>query len=313
MVSPHSISHGTVTHIGSGGPSPGPVSSTGQALPAILSRKGKGTGLRTARTGLRIPGFSLACLCALVLACWASVASAADGTRTPLTVFAAASLKESLDEAATAYQNASGQTVRISYAASSALARQIEQGAPADVFLSADLEWMDYLQERKLIDPATRRNLLGNTLVLVAPASGNIAPVALKPGVDLLPRLGENGRIALGLTASVPAGKYAKASFVSLGVWKSLEPRIAEAENVRAALMLVARGEAPLGVVYASDAKAEPAVRVVATFPEGTHPPIVYPLARLAASRHPGSAAFVRWLRTPEAAKVFRDHGFQVL
>ena len=255
----------------------------------------------------------LAWLCALALACSATAASAADGQSAPLTVFAAASLKESLDEAAAAYRKASGQTVRISYAASSALARQIEQGAPADVFLSADLEWMDYLQERKLIDPAIRRNLLGNTLVLVAPASGNIAPVELKSGVDLISRLGENGRIALGLTASVPAGKYAKASFVSLGIWKSLESRVAEAENVRAALMLVARGEAPLGVVYASDAQAERTVRVVGVFPENAHAPIVYPVARIAGSRNPHAAAFARWLGTPAAAKIFRAHGFKVL
>jgi len=231
----------------------------------------------------------------------------------PLTVFAAASLKESLDEAAAAYQKASGQTVRVSYAASSALARQIEQGAPADVFLSADLEWMDYLQQRKLVDPATRRNLLGNTLVLVAPATGNLAPVDLKPGIDLLPRLGEKGRIALGFTTSVPAGKYAKAAFTSLGVWKSLEPRVAEAESVRAALMLVARSETPLGVVYGSDALAEPQVRVLAVFPERTHAPIVYPVARIAASKHPQAAAFARWLATPAASKIFRAHGFKVL
>ena len=231
----------------------------------------------------------------------------------PLSVFAAASLKESLDEAAAAYEKASGQTVRVSYAASSALARQIEQGAPADVFLSADLEWMDYLQQRKLIDPATRRNLLGNTLVLVAPADGNVSPVSLKPGVDLLPRLGDKGRLALGMTASVPAGKYAKASFSSLGVWKSLEPRIAEAESVRAALMLVARGEAPLGAVYGSDAKAEPKVRVIGIFPESSHAPIVYPVARIAASKNPRAAAFARWLATPAASKIFRAHGFKVL
>ena len=149
--------------------------------------------------------------------------------------------------------------------------------------------------------------------MLVAPATGNTAPVELKPGVDLLLRLGENGRIALGLTASVPAGKYAKASFLSLGVWKSLEPRVAEAESVRAALMLVARSEAPLGVVYGSDAKAEPKVRVVAVFSENTHTPIVYPVARIAASKNPHTAAFARWLATPAAAKIFRAHGFKVL
>lgn len=257
-------------------------------------------------------GLFLAWLCALALACPANAVRAA-GTHASLTVFAASSLKEPLDAAAAAYQKENGRKLRISYAASSALARQIEQGAPADVFLSADLEWMDYLQQRKLIDAASRRKLLGNRLVLVAPATGNTAPLTLRPGVDLLPRLGAKGRIALGLTSSVPAGKYAKAAFVSLGIWQSLQPRVAEAENVRAALMLVARGEAPLGVVYASDARAEPAVRVLATFPEATHPPIVYPVARIAASRNPDAAAFVRWLATPTAAKIFRAHGFKVL
>ena len=233
--------------------------------------------------------------------------------RAPLTVFAAASLKESLDEAAAAYEKSTGQAVRVSYAASSALARQIEQGAPADAFLSADLDWMDYLQQRELIDTDTRRNLLGNTLVLIAPASGDTKPVALKPGIDLLPRLGGHGRIALALTASVPAGKYAKAAFTSLGTWNALAPRVAEAENVRAALRLVARGETPLGVVYGSDAQAEPKVRVVGVFPENTHAPIVYPVARIAASRNPHATAFARWLGTPAAARIFRAHGFKVL
>lgn len=251
-------------------------------------------------------------ICAMLLSALAPAAVAADAPA-PLTVFAAASLKESMDAAAAAYETATGQAVRVSYAASSALARQIEQGAPADVIVSADRDWMDYLHRRRLIDTASRRDLLGNSLVMVAPRAANPAPIALRPGADLLPRLGSKGRLALALTASVPAGKYAKASFTSLGMWPALQARVAEAENVRAALMLVARGEAPLGVVYASDAKAEPAVRVVATFPADTHPPIVYPLARLAASRHPGSTAFVRWLREPEAAKLFRDRGFQVL
>lgn len=229
-----------------------------------------------------------------------------------ITVFAAASLKESFDEAAAAYQKATRQPVRVSYAASSALARQIEQGAPADVFVSADLDWMDYLSERKLIDETSRRNLLGNTLVLIAPHSSPARPVALKPGVDLLPLLGD-GRIALALTASVPAGKYARAAFTSLGAWDALQPKVAEAENVRAALMLVARGETPLGVVYGSDAKAEPKVRVLATFPADTHPPIVYPVARLSASKQRQAAAFVQWLQSPAAAAIFRRHGFAPL
>ena len=230
-----------------------------------------------------------------------------------LTVFAAASLREALDEAAIAYRRQGGQPLRVSYAASSALARQIEQGAPADVFVSADREWMDYLQQRKRIDAATRRDLLGNTLVLVAPSTSATAVVKLQPGVDLLPALGARGRIALGLTSSVPAGRYAKAALVSLGAWDRLRPRVAEAESVRAALMLVARGEAPLGVVYASDAQAEPKVRVVGVFPQATHPPIVYPVARIASSRNPAAAGFVRWLSTPAAARIFRRHGFKVL
>ena len=251
---------------------------------------------------------TLACL--LALACFGKLHAAEPA---PLTVFAAASLKESLDEAASAYQKATGQPVRVSYAASSALARQIEQGAPADVFLSADLDWMDYLEKRKLLDTKSRRNLLGNTLVLVAPTQGDTTTLALRKGVDLLPRLGQQGRLALALTNSVPAGKYAKAAFESLGVWTALQPRVAEAESVRAALMLVARGEAPLGVVYGSDAKAEPKVRVIATFPADSHPPVIYPVARIASSRHPQATAFTRWLDTPAAAEIFRRHGFKVL
>lgn len=252
----------------------------------------------------------LRCLCAILLAAaplWSSAAKPGSGT---LTVFAAASLKESLDEAAAAYRAKTGQEVRVSYAASSALARQIEQGAPADVFVSADLDWMDYLQQRNLIDAATRRNLLGNTLVLVAPKSSAAKPVKLERGTDLLPLLGADGRIALALTASVPAGKYAKASFESLGMWTALQPRVAEAENVRAALMLVSRGETPLGVVYGSDAQAESGVRLLGTFPAGSHPRILYPAARVAASMRPQAKAFVEWLAKPEAVAIFRRHGF---
>lgn len=241
-----------------------------------------------------------------------TAATAAATPSPPLTVFAAASLKESMDEAATAYKKATGQPVRVSYAGSSALARQIEQGAPADVFVSADLDWMDELQGKRLIDVTTRSNLLGNTLVLIAPKDGKAQPMTLQQGSDLRPLLGDHGRIALALVDSVPAGKYAKAAFTSLGMWNALRPRVAEAENVRAALLLVARGETPLGVVYGSDALAEPRVRVLATFPEDTHPPIVYPVARVKASMHPQAAAFVQWLQAPEAAAIFRRHGFSV-
>lgn len=236
----------------------------------------------------------------------------AAGPQRPITVFAAASLKESLDEAAVAYERRTGTPVKVAYAASSALARQIEQGAPADVFMSADLDWMDHLQQRALLDDASRRNLLGNRLVLIAPRDAKGGEIALKPGVDLRPRLG-NGRLALALTQSVPAGKYARAAFEKFGVWTQLAPQVAEAENVRAALLLVARGEAPLGVVYASDAIAEPRVRVVGRFPAGSHPPIVYPVARLRASDHRQAAAFVRWLSSPVADAIFRRRGFSIL
>ena len=247
---------------------------------------------------------------ALLFALGSVFASVVQAAGKPITVFAAASLKESMDEAAAKFGAETGQQVVVSYAASSALARQIEQGAPADVFISADLDWMDELQAKNLIDVASRRSLLGNTLVLVAPATSRLHALALHQGSNLLPMLGADGRIALALTASVPAGKYAKSAFEHLGMWNTLQPRLAEAENVRAALLLVARGETPLGVVYGSDAKAEPRVRVLATFPPGSHPPIVYPLARIRTSTQPQAAAFVRWLQTPQAAAIFRAHGF---
>ncbi|WP_295941293.1 molybdate ABC transporter substrate-binding protein [uncultured Xanthomonas sp.] len=250
----------------------------------------------------------LLCLCTLIVA----TAIAPVSAQTPLTVFAAASLKESLDEAASAYQRASGTPVQVSYAASSTLARQVEQGAPADVFVSADQEWMDYLQQRKLIDPALRRDLLGNTLVLVAPAASKAQVDLRKPGA-LLAALGAQGRLAVGQTASVPAGKYARAALQALGQWDAVQPRLAESESVRSALMLVARGEAPLGIVYGSDAQAEPKVRVVATFPADSHAPIVYPVAPLRASPQAKAAAeFVRWLSTPPAQAIFRRHGFSL-
>lgn len=266
------------------------------------------------QSALRIPALVKPMLCLMAaLGLWASNACAQSPSPppAPLTVFAAASLKESLDEAAGAYRQATSHEVRVSYAGSSALARQIEQGAPADAFISADLDWMDYLDKRGLIDPATRSNLLGNTLVLIAPATSRLQAVALQPGVDLLPALGQ-GRIALALTSSVPAGKYARSAFETLGVWNALQPRVAEAENVRAALLLVARGETPLGVVYGSDARADARVKVLATFPADTHPAIVYPIARIKASRHPDAAGFIAWLQGDEASAIFHKHGFSL-
>ena len=254
---------------------------------------------------LRSPLVALALVASLLIP---GIARAQDNAG--LTVFAAASLKESLDEAAATYQKQTGVPVRVSYAASSALARQIEQGAPADAFFSADLEWMDYLQQRDKLEPATRRNLLGNQLVLVAPKASK-ARVDLKRPATFLAALGD-GRLAVGQTQTVPAGKYAKASLESLSLWNGVKARLAESESVRAALMLVARGETPLGIVYASDAKAEPAVRVVATFPEESHPPIIYPVAALRGPRSAQATQFVQWLASPAADAIFTRRGFAV-
>ncbi|HEY6862534.1 MAG TPA: molybdate ABC transporter substrate-binding protein [Burkholderiales bacterium] len=224
-----------------------------------------------------------------------------------LTVFAAASLKDALDANVKAYQAKSGDRIAVSYAASSALAKQIEAGAPADLFLSADLDWMDYLEQRKLVRAGTRRNLLRNHLVLIAPAGSNLS-VNIAPGFPVARLLG-GGRLAMANPDSVPAGKYGKAALAALGVWKDVEPKVAAAENVRAALALVSRGEAPLGIVYRTDAAAEPRVEVVGTFPEDTHPPIVYPIA-VTASGKPAAAAFEDWLGGAEAHRTFGKYGF---
>lgn len=245
-------------------------------------------------------------LVVLLALCSALPANAA----APLTVFAAASLKEALDEAGAVYARTHGTQVRASYAASSALARQIGSGAPADVFISADTDWMDTLQAERLIDARSRADIAGNSLVLVVPTSSKAPRMLLRRGADLRPVMGREGRIAVALTASVPAGRYAKAALTSIGLWPALQPSLVEAENVRAALQLVARGEVEAGIVYASDAFAEPRVRVIATFPASTHPRIVYPAARIAASRQPRAADFVAWLRTPAAQTILRRHGF---
>ncbi|OOW83828.1 molybdenum ABC transporter substrate-binding protein [Xanthomonas axonopodis pv. clitoriae] len=256
---------------------------------------------------MRMIGFWQRALCVLML----TLPVLASAQTAPVTVFAAASLKESMDEAATAYEKATGTPVRVSYAASSALARQIEQGAPADVFFSADLEWMDYLQQHGLVLPAQRHNLLGNTLVLVAPASSKLRVDPRAPGA-IAKALGENGRLAVGQTASVPAGKYAAAALRKLGQWDSVSNRLAESESVRAALMLVSRGEAPLGIVYGSDARADAKVRVVATFPDDSHDAIVYPVAALKNSNNPATAALVSWLGSKPAKAIFARRGFSL-
>jgi molybdate transport system substrate-binding protein len=230
------------------------------------------------------------------------------GSEPAMTVFAAASLTDVLEKIGAAFTRSSHVPVRYSFAASSALAKQIEQGAGAAVFVSADEEWMDYLVTRSLIDPSTRRDIVANRLVLVAPAASTIA-LRISPHFPLLSALGPDGRIATGDPDSVPVGKYAKASLTSLGIWDQLEPRLVRAENVRAALAYVARGEAPLGIVYATDARVEPKVRVVDVFPESSHPHITYP----AAAVKPASAqaqAFIDFLVGPEAMKIFAQAGF---
>ena len=227
-------------------------------------------------------------------------------------VFAAASLKEALDQINANWQAQPGHAaVSASYAASPALAKQIELGAPADVFISADLDWMDYAAAKGLIKPETRKSLLGNTLVLIAPAGSGLK-FDLKAGADLGAVLA-GGKLAMGDVKSVPAGKYGKAALENLGLWSQVSASVAGSENVRAALTYVARGEAKLGIVYGSDAKAEPKVEVVATFPPDSHPPIVYPAALMASSNNPEAIAYLTFLSSPTARAIFIARGFAVL
>lgn len=227
------------------------------------------------------------------------------------TVFAAASLKNALDNAGKAFTAQTGIEIKASYAASSALARQIESGAPADLFASADLEWMDYLAKKNLIKPQTRVSLLTNRLVVVAPKDSTVTEVGFS-AESFAKALGPDGRLATGEVASVPVGKYAKAAFEKLGLWAGIQPRLAQADNVRAALALVSRGEAPLGVVYESDAKSDPAVKVVGVFPSDSHPPVVYPFAVTSEARGDGAQRFLDFLKSPTAKPFFEAQGFGV-
>ena len=229
-----------------------------------------------------------------------------------VTVFAAASLKNALDDADAAFTKATGVKVVASYAASSALAKQIEQGAPADVFVSADLKWMDYLNERKLIKADTRVNLLGNKLVLIAPADSKLDKVEIGKGFDIA-KLAGDGRIAVADVKAVPAGLYAKAALESLGSWAAAEPKLAQAENVRATLAFVARGETPVGIVYETDAKIEPKVKIAGVFPDGSYPPVTYPVAETVSSKSPAVARYLGFLRTGAAKAIFEKYGFSYL
>jgi molybdate transport system substrate-binding protein len=241
----------------------------------------------------------------------AALTQAAVAQEKSITVFAAASLKNALDEVDDLFTKQSGIKVVSSYAASSSLMKQIEQGAPADVFLSADVDWMDYGIKHNVIKNDTRKDLLGNRLVLIAPKDSKIGNVTIAPGFDLAGLVG-SGHIATGDVRAVPAGLYAKAALEKLGIWSSVESKIAMAENVRAALVLVARGEAPLGIVYETDAKVDPSVKIVGVFPEDSHPPIIYPVA-MTKDAKPDAAQYLAFLTTPEAKAVFERYGFRVL
>ena len=225
-------------------------------------------------------------------------------------VFAAASLKNALDAINAQWQKETGKSAKISYAASSALAKQMEQGAPAQMFISADLDWMDYVEKKNLIKPGSRSNLLGNRIVLIAPKD-KAQPIDIKPGFDLAKILGD-GRLSMANVDSVPAGKYGKAALEKLGVWASVSNKLAQAENVRAALLLVSRGEAPAGIVYQTDAASDSSVKIIGTFPEDTHPPIIYPIA-LTANASPDAAAFLAYIRSDKAKPLFEAQGFMVL
>ena len=239
-----------------------------------------------------------------------STAAATATTKGPVE-FAAASLKDALDAVNAAWLKDTGKEAVPSYAASSALAKQIEQGAPADIFISADEDWMNYLADKKLIKPDTRFDLLGNTLVLIAPKDSKIL-TKIAQGFQLAELLGD-GYLAMGNTNSVPAGKYGKAALTKLGVWDAVKGKVAQADNVRAALKLVSTGEAPLGIVYGTDAKSDPNVKVIDIFPEGTHPPIIYPAAIVASSTNADAPALLAYLKSAAAQGMFKDQGFKIL
>jgi molybdate transport system substrate-binding protein len=252
------------------------------------------------RTLLLAPALAIA----VGLAAPMAPASAAD-----MIVFAASSLQNALDDAVKAYTAATGKAVTVNYGGSSALAKQIEQAAPADIFFSADLDWMKDLHDKNLTVAATEKPLLGNEIVLVAPKDST-ATATIAPGFDLAGALGSGGKLAMANVDSVPAGKYGKAALVKLGVWDSVSANVVQSDNVRAALAFVAKGEAPLGIVYQTDANAEPGVKVIGTFPEDSHPPIIYPVALLSASTNPDAQAFLTWLESDAAKPAFTAQGF---
>jgi molybdate transport system substrate-binding protein len=258
---------------------------------------------------------ALLAACAFTLPLSVAPAVRAQGTTSaaPVTVFAAASLTDALRALAQDWAARGNPAPRFSFAASSALARQVEHGAPADLFMSADEPWMDYLQQRDLIVPGTRTSPLGNALVLVAPESSPQPPLTLAQGTDLAALLGPQGRLATGDPTHVPVGRYAQAALTWMGQWQALAPRLARADNVRSALQLVERGEAPLGIVYATDAAAGQGVKVLATFPAASHPAVTYPFALTRRAEGNAQArALLEFLKGPEAAPAWRRFGFSL-
>jgi molybdate transport system substrate-binding protein len=258
----------------------------------------------------RLLARTLGLLAALALGWGVPQPASAQGQSGDLVVFAAASLKNALDAIHAQWQKETGKSAKISYAASNTLAKQIEEGAPAQMFISADIPWMDYVDKKDLIKRETRSNLLGNRIVLVAPKDKAQAG-DIKPGFDLARVVGD-GRLAVANVESVPAGKYGKAALQKLGVWDSVAGKLAQADNVRAALLLVSRGEAPAGIVYQTDAAADKGVTIIGTFPEDTHPPIIYPIA-LTKGAGPDAAAFLAYIRSGKARPVFEAEGFTVM
>ena len=254
------------------------------------------------RTSVQALGRILILLC---IACVPALAAAAD-----VTVFGAASLRDALDDQAKRFEAATGHKVVVAYGASNALAKQIEAGAPADVFISADLDWMDHVQRKQLLVAGSRFNLLRNGLVLIAPASSG-ATLRIAPRFGLAEALGKE-RLAMANPDSVPAGKYGKSALESLEVWTAVEKRVARAESVRAALVLVSRGEAPFGIVYRSDALADKGVKIVDTFPAATHPPIVYPAALVAGGKSKAAGPLLEYLRSAPARAVWERFGLGV-
>ncbi len=260
---------------------------------------------------LLCPGYSMQTLVKFFLAALLALsplAKAADSAAS-LTVFAAASLTDALNEVNVAYTKLGGVPVRASYAASSALARQIEAGAQADIFFSADLDWIDYLQTRGLVDAASRKNVLGNRLVLIAPADSKVS-LKIAPNFPLAAAIGKS-RLATGDPDSVPVGRYARSALTTLGVWGEIADRLVRADNVRIALAYVARGEAALGIVYETDAVIEKKVRIVDTFPADTHLPIVYPIV-LTKTAHPEAKRYETFVVGAEAGTIFKKYGFSL-